>query len=134
MFLHYISCFVHLVTRGDVFGSVENTTAIVTPNVSSAAPTVQSSSAPQPTSTFGPTAHTDPDAAPCSGRPFDAFLQLKNGSIYAFRGDGFLHTFIYQNTFRLQDNCDISVLSKEKRYPFMLKLFLFLSFPVKINF
>lgn len=28
----------------------------------------------------------DPDAVVCSGRPFDSFMQLKNGSIYAFRG------------------------------------------------
>ncbi|KAI3354327.1 hypothetical protein L3Q82_018848, partial [Scortum barcoo] len=31
----------------------------------------------------------DPDAKACSGRPFDSFMQLKNGSIYAFRGDYF---------------------------------------------
>nr|XP_046244883.1 vitronectin a isoform X2 [Scatophagus argus] len=31
----------------------------------------------------------DPDAMVCSGRPFDSFMQLKNGSIYAFRGDYF---------------------------------------------
>ncbi|KAM9732655.1 vitronectin a isoform 1-T1 [Menidia menidia] len=31
----------------------------------------------------------DPDAEACSGRPFDSFMQLKNGSIYAFRGDYF---------------------------------------------
>uniref|UniRef100_A0A3Q3WZV6 SMB domain-containing protein n=1 Tax=Mola mola TaxID=94237 RepID=A0A3Q3WZV6_MOLML len=43
-----------------------------------------------PTVTSGPTLPpADPDAAPCSGRPFDAFLQLKNGSIYAFRGEYF---------------------------------------------
>lgn len=29
----------------------------------------------------------DPDAEVCSGRPFDSFMQLKNGSTYAFRGD-----------------------------------------------
>lgn len=29
----------------------------------------------------------DPDAEVCSGRPFDSFMQLKNGSIYAFRGE-----------------------------------------------
>lgn len=29
----------------------------------------------------------DPDAVVCSGRPFDSFTQLKNGSIYAFRGE-----------------------------------------------
>ncbi|XP_034025249.1 vitronectin a [Thalassophryne amazonica] len=31
----------------------------------------------------------DPDAEVCSGRPFDSFMQLKNGSIYAFRGKYF---------------------------------------------
>ncbi|XP_035536145.1 vitronectin a [Morone saxatilis] len=31
----------------------------------------------------------DPDAVVCSGRSFDSFMQLKNGSIYAFRGDYF---------------------------------------------
>ncbi|KAM6933109.1 vitronectin a [Xenentodon cancila] len=52
-----------------------------------------------PTTTAGasptdPTAETttgapDPDAEVCSGRPFESFLQLKNGSIYAFRGEYF---------------------------------------------
>ncbi|XP_041652145.1 vitronectin a [Cheilinus undulatus] len=32
---------------------------------------------------------SDPDAEICSERPFDAFMQAKNGSIYAFRGDYF---------------------------------------------
>ncbi|XP_073337458.1 vitronectin a [Pagrus major] len=40
-------------------------------------------------STTGTTAAPDPDAVVCSGRPFDSFMQLKNGSIYAFRGDYF---------------------------------------------
>ncbi|KAK5904639.1 hypothetical protein CesoFtcFv8_006179 [Champsocephalus esox] len=31
----------------------------------------------------------DPDAMACSGRPFDSFMQQKNGSIYAFRGEYF---------------------------------------------
>ncbi|XP_034557376.1 vitronectin a [Notolabrus celidotus] len=31
----------------------------------------------------------DPDAEVCSERPFDSFMQMKNGSIYAFRGDYF---------------------------------------------
>uniref|UniRef100_A0A667XCD7 Vitronectin a n=1 Tax=Myripristis murdjan TaxID=586833 RepID=A0A667XCD7_9TELE len=35
------------------------------------------------------TAAPDPDAETCSGRPFDSFMQLKNGSIYAFRGEYF---------------------------------------------
>lgn len=29
---------------------------------------------------------SDPDAEVCSGRPFNSFMQLKNGSLYAFRG------------------------------------------------
>ncbi|XP_008304614.1 vitronectin a isoform X2 [Stegastes partitus] len=41
---------------------------------------------PVPAST---TAAPDPDAEVCSGRPFDSFMQLKNGSIYAFRGEYF---------------------------------------------
>ncbi|XP_055052662.2 vitronectin a isoform X1 [Misgurnus anguillicaudatus] len=36
-----------------------------------------------------PTKAKDPDAEICSGRPFDAFMHLKNGSIYAFRGEYF---------------------------------------------
>ncbi|KAJ8377579.1 hypothetical protein AAFF_G00255970 [Aldrovandia affinis] len=53
-------------------------------------PTTPFTSAPTipPTPTTTPTPKpTDPDAVPCSGRPFDSFMQLKNGSIYAFRGD-----------------------------------------------
>ncbi|XP_041864263.1 vitronectin b isoform X2 [Melanotaenia boesemani] len=56
---------------------------------STIAPTVFFSLALPPNTTYGPTSHVDPDAEPCSGRPFDAFLQLKNGSIYAFRGEYF---------------------------------------------
>lgn len=37
--------------------------------------------------TAEPTQAPDPDADVCSGRPFDSFMQLKNGSIYAFRGE-----------------------------------------------
>ncbi|XP_056612828.1 vitronectin a isoform X2 [Triplophysa dalaica] len=36
-----------------------------------------------------PTKAQDPDAEVCSGRPFDSFMQLKNGSIFAFRGKYF---------------------------------------------
>ncbi|XP_036445037.1 vitronectin b isoform X2 [Colossoma macropomum] len=72
------------IARGDVFDFAEedlNTTAISTAvmNTTTAAPT------PTPASTVSP----DPEAVTCSGRSFDAFLQLKNGSIYAFRGDYF---------------------------------------------
>ncbi|XP_070987943.1 vitronectin-like [Oncorhynchus clarkii lewisi] len=31
----------------------------------------------------------DPDAEPCSSRPWDSLMQLKNGSVYAFRGEWF---------------------------------------------
>jgi len=34
-----------------------------------------------------PTPPRDPDAVTCSGRTFDAFMQLKNGSMFAFRGE-----------------------------------------------
>lgn len=34
-----------------------------------------------------PTEAPDPDAVVCSGRPFDSFMQVKNGSTYAFRGE-----------------------------------------------
>nr|XP_061797431.1 vitronectin-like [Nerophis lumbriciformis] len=42
-----------------------------------------------PATTTGTTAAPDPDAEKCSGRPFDSFMQLKNGSIFAFRGEYF---------------------------------------------
>lgn len=45
---------------------------------------------PLTTTSFPPTSPTappDPDAVTCSGRTFDAFMQLKNSSIYAFRGE-----------------------------------------------
>ncbi|XP_061537350.1 vitronectin a [Phycodurus eques] len=42
-----------------------------------------------PATTPGTTAAPDPDAEVCSGRPFDSFMQLKNGSIFAFRGEYF---------------------------------------------
>lgn len=44
--------------------------------------TARTTSAADPT----PTKAKDPDADVCSGRPFDSFMQLKNGSLYAFRG------------------------------------------------
>lgn len=45
--------------------------------------TTETSTVPAKTAT---TQAPDPDAEVCSGRPFDSFMQLKNGSIYAFRG------------------------------------------------
>ncbi|XP_041808829.1 vitronectin b [Chelmon rostratus] len=83
--------------RGDTFQEADEVTeAAMTPNdiTTTLTPTFNtvaatSPASPPPTNTPGPTTPVDPDAAPCSGRPFDAFLQLKNGSIYAFRGDYF---------------------------------------------
>lgn len=37
--------------------------------------------------TTGTTEAPDPDAVVCSGRPFDSFMQGKNGSVFAFRGE-----------------------------------------------
>ncbi|XP_028274936.1 vitronectin a [Parambassis ranga] len=42
-----------------------------------------------PVTTAATTEAPDPDAEVCSGRPFDSFMQLKNGSIYALRGEYF---------------------------------------------
>lgn len=85
------------ITRGDTFEEPEEVTEIMAnlsnytttamPTSNTAAPTTPASS--PSTATQAPTAPVDPDAAACSGRPFDAFLQLKNGSIYAFRGEYF---------------------------------------------
>lgn len=51
-------------------------------------PTTTSAAAEATTApvTAATTVAPDPDAEVCSGRPFDAFMQHKNGSIYAFRG------------------------------------------------
>ncbi|XP_076836200.1 vitronectin b [Brachyhypopomus gauderio] len=69
------------VARGDVFDLLEeeplaeevNTTVSLT--VTPTASTLDSNLSP------------DPEGVTCSGQSFDAFLQLKNGSIYAFRGE-----------------------------------------------
>ncbi|XP_059207204.1 vitronectin b [Centropristis striata] len=90
------------IARGDTFEEADSTTtaAGVTPTSlpptslppTSLPPTFNTTAAaPQRADATqqGPTPPVDPDAAACSGRPFDAFLQLKNGSIYAFRGEYF---------------------------------------------
>lgn len=82
------------VSRGDTFSEVEDVSeATTTPQAeTTVAPTLSTLAATTPTTPL-PYSHSGPslppvdaDAAPCSGRPFDAFLQLKNTSIYAFRG------------------------------------------------
>lgn len=58
-------------------------------DVSTRAPEVDAT--PDATTTVavatGTTEAPDPDAVVCSGKPFDAFMQIKNGSIFAFRGE-----------------------------------------------
>ncbi|XP_045896428.1 vitronectin b [Micropterus dolomieu] len=80
--------------RGDTFAETEEETDAMnesstplTPTFNTVAPIITASL--PPTITQGPTPPVDTNAVPCSGRPFDAFLQLKNGSIYAFRGEYF---------------------------------------------
>lgn len=81
-------------SRGDTFSEAEEVSeAPTSPPETTAAPAVSTLAATTPTPLLTPTTSVptflpaDADAAPCSGRPFDAFLQLKNTSIYAFRGE-----------------------------------------------
>lgn len=83
------------VARGDTFQGPEEEETTTTPTVTSTLlPPASSSFANTTTApptvtaatTRGPTPHADPATDACSGRPFDAFLQMKNSSIYAFRG------------------------------------------------
>lgn len=90
------------VARGDTFEETDGVTETVTttmiestpkdlpPTFNTIAETTTAYPQPPttqgPQTTQGPTPPVDPDSAVCSGEPFDAFLQLKNGSIYAFRG------------------------------------------------
>lgn len=86
------------ISRGDVFDVPQEEGMSPSPSLSPYTTTFMPTSdmaAPTMPSTFpsnvtqGPTSTVDRDAAPCSGQAFDAFLQLKNGSIYAFRGKYF---------------------------------------------
>ncbi|XP_030599409.1 vitronectin a isoform X2 [Archocentrus centrarchus] len=61
----------------------------ITTNAAAEATTVPIATATTVPVTTATTIAPDPDAEVCSGRPFDAFMQFKNGSIYAFRGDYF---------------------------------------------
>ncbi|XP_030007607.1 LOW QUALITY PROTEIN: vitronectin a [Sphaeramia orbicularis] len=66
-----------------VLGTTEAPGAETTAEMTTTAPvTPATTAATPPTTTEAP----DPDAEVCSGRPFDSFMQMKNGSIYAFRG------------------------------------------------
>lgn len=80
-------CFAFPVSRGDVFDlPEENLTYTVNPTVASG--TKPSATLIRTTVAYTSTSTpiSDPQAEICSGKSFDAFLQTKNGSIYAFRG------------------------------------------------
>uniref|UniRef100_A0A8C9UB78 Vitronectin n=1 Tax=Serinus canaria TaxID=9135 RepID=A0A8C9UB78_SERCA len=99
------------VTRGDVFALPEDdyldynlTVDFVTDEVPVADPTepptapvlveTTPESKPNPEETLPAVPSTTPDVSEepeelCSGKPFDAFTDLKNGSLYAFRGKYF---------------------------------------------
>uniref|UniRef100_A0A8C7YGT9 Vitronectin a n=1 Tax=Oryzias sinensis TaxID=183150 RepID=A0A8C7YGT9_9TELE len=81
MCTYYKSCCFDFeaISRGDTFELAEDEDYVF----ESTTPT---STVPATTAT---TQTPDPDAEVCSGRPFDSFMQLKNGSIYAFRGEYF---------------------------------------------
>ncbi|XP_071361974.1 vitronectin b [Trachinotus anak] len=98
MCVYYGSCCMDFDTicpkkvRGDTFEGGEEVTEAMTTvaaTVPSTLGTVAATASLLPSTMAGPTPPTDPDTVHCSGRPFDAFLQLKNGSIYAFRGEYF---------------------------------------------
>lgn len=90
----------HKVARGDTFEVpaemelnyttvTETSTTGPTTILPTTATTTTTTTLPPTTTTHAPTDPPDPEAVACSGRTFDAFMQLKNGSIYAFRGDYF---------------------------------------------
>ncbi|KAJ8275513.1 hypothetical protein COCON_G00072650 [Conger conger] len=98
---YYRSCCVdyestcsHKITRGDTFHdtdydtAVENTTTTQGPKATTQEPQTTTMGTQTPTAP-GPTTPIDPDAEVCSAQPFDSFMQVKNGSIYAFRGEYF---------------------------------------------
>ncbi|KAI7795883.1 Vtnb protein [Triplophysa rosa] len=76
-------------TRGDTFEDPDDyltsPVTLTTESTSTSNRTVLPLTTTEPT----PTTPADPDAHTCSGRTFDAFMQLKNGSTFAFRGDYF---------------------------------------------
>nr|XP_006641129.1 PREDICTED: vitronectin [Lepisosteus oculatus] len=94
------------VVRGDVFqvpedeyddysndtvsAKPEESGGLLNPNTIKPAPTAmhmesKPETKPPPTDPSPP----GPGSETCSGKPFDAFMQLKNGSIFAFRGEHF---------------------------------------------
>ncbi|MCJ8740575.1 hypothetical protein PDJAM_G00060680 [Pangasius djambal] len=78
------------ISRGDVFDlPEENVTSAVSSNVAPNTVTAANTTIISTAITHISTTILDPEAEACSGKSFDAFLQIKNGSIYAFRGEYF---------------------------------------------
>ncbi|XP_060791221.1 vitronectin b [Neoarius graeffei] len=78
------------ISRGDAFDLPEiNLTSILSPRAFSNTTTAASIAVIPTTVAHASTPFPDPEAEVCSGKSFDAFLQIKNGSIYAFRGEYF---------------------------------------------
>ncbi|XP_073727215.1 vitronectin b [Misgurnus anguillicaudatus] len=75
-------------TRGDTFVEPEEEWPTTT-NATAEPDLTTTTILPLTTANHSHTPPSDPDAVACSGRPFDAFMQLKNGSIFAFRGEYF---------------------------------------------
>lgn len=77
------------ISRGDVFDlPEENLTSPASPLALNATTTWSTKVIPT-TTAYTSTPIPYPEAETCSGKSFDAFLQIKNGSIYAFRGENF---------------------------------------------
>ncbi|KAI2651074.1 Vitronectin [Labeo rohita] len=77
------------VSRGDMFDVPDEDLTTSVTEVSNVTATTALPLTTTGSSPLSSTVPPDPDAVTCSGRTFDAFMQLKNGSIYAFRGDYF---------------------------------------------
>ncbi|KAL6098789.1 vtn [Pungitius sinensis] len=84
------------ISRGDTFEEEDGVTEAgmtvpegETPSSTSSTVATNMAASPTPITPGRPDSSVDSEAEACSGQPFDAFLQLKNSSIYAFRGEYF---------------------------------------------
>uniref|UniRef100_A0A8C2XHW2 Vitronectin a n=1 Tax=Cyclopterus lumpus TaxID=8103 RepID=A0A8C2XHW2_CYCLU len=83
-----------MTTRGDtfVFTPISQTvppTQMIPSTTKPSATDAAAETTTVPITTAATTEAPDPDAVVCSGRPFHSFMQQKNGSIFAFRGEYF---------------------------------------------
>uniref|UniRef100_A0A8C2X9K3 Vitronectin a n=1 Tax=Cyclopterus lumpus TaxID=8103 RepID=A0A8C2X9K3_CYCLU len=87
---YYRSCcsdFEVTCARGDTFVFAEDDDGELTTKPSATDAAAETTTVP--ITTAATTEAPDPDAVVCSGRPFHSFMQQKNGSIFAFRGEYF---------------------------------------------